>query len=271
MATSKSRNHPAHKPSATRRSDAAAPKRMAASQTAATRAAKESSQQPAVRPSSAKRHVRARRATAQRRRRQWFGAGATAAVLAVVVVGYLLWPRASVHPLSAVRLALDPSLGPATAPVTLIEYGDFGCPSCQAWYRSQTLEQLLAKYSNKIHFIWRDFPIITADSPKAAEAGQCAFDQGKFWPFHTIVYDNAPAISVDDLKSYATRVGLDMKTFDQCLDSGQDAAKVNQSLHDAYNHGFRGTPSFLLNGQPLAGPPSFEYLVSLIDPILAGT
>jgi protein-disulfide isomerase len=192
-------------------------------------------------------------------------------VLALILVGYLLWPHASVPPLSAARLALDPSLGPANAPVSLIEYGDFGCPSCRAWYQSHTLERVLATYPNKIHFVWRDFPVITPDSPKAAEAGQCAFDQGRFWPFHDLVYEKAPAISVDDLKSYAASVGLDIKRFDHCLDSGQDAPKVNQSLQDAYSHGFRGTPSFLLNGQPFAGPPSLEYLERLINPILAGT
>jgi protein-disulfide isomerase len=58
---------------------------------------------------------------------------------------------------------------------------------------------VLAKYPNKIHFVWRDFPVITLDSPKAAEAGQCAFDQGTFWPFHDMAYDYAPAISTDDL------------------------------------------------------------------------
>lgn len=261
MATSKRSNRPPHK--------SFTPKQRMATKTAVTQTAKASNRAFEVTSQTPKRHARRRQRVVQRTRRWWIGIVVTAAVFAVVV-GYLLWPRASVPPLGAARLALDPSLGPANAPVTLIEYGDFGCPSCQAWYRSRTLEQVLAKYPNKIHFVWRDFPIITTESPKAAEAGQCAFDQGKFWPFHDGVYDNAPAISIDDLKSYAARVGLDMKMFDECLDSGQDAAKVNQSLQEAYQHGFRGTPSFLLNGQPLAGPPSLAYLVSLIDPILSG-
>lgn len=198
--------------------------------------------------------------------------GPWAVVVSVLAIAaYLLWPRSSAVPaLPAARLAADPAIGPANAPVTLIEYGDFGCPSCQAWYKAGVLQQVLSKYGDKIRFVWRDFPIITADSPKAAEAGQCAFDQGKFWPFHDVVYENAPAIGVDDLKSYAARAGLDTAKFDRCLDSGQDAAKVDQSLQDARTRGFQGTPSFLLNGQPLAGPPSFDYLVSLIDPMLAG-
>jgi protein-disulfide isomerase len=271
MATSRNRKRPVHKQSTAQRSAAVTPKRAAADSHLAAHPPRSTSRQSLGTPRGPQRHGRARYAAAVRRvRRRWISLGAIAAVLAVVFVGYLLRPHAAVPPLSAARLALDPSLGPADAPITLIEYGDFGCPTCQAWYRSHTLEQVLAKYPNKVHFVWRDFPIITSDSPKAAEAGQCALDQGKFWPFHDTVYDNAPAISVDDLKSYAARVGLGVKTFDQCLDSGQDAAKVNQSLQDAYARGFRGTPSFLLNGQPIAGPPSFAYLVSLIDPILVG-
>jgi protein-disulfide isomerase len=270
MATSKHRKRPARTSSARSPSHATTPKRMMASRLVAARVSKASGQKRGVTARSPRRHARGRRAAALLARQRWIAAGVTATVLAVVVVGYLLWPRARLPQLSAARLALDPSLGPANAPVTLIEYGDFGCPTCKAWYRSHALEQILAKYPNKILFIWRDFPIITSDSPKAAEAGQCAFDQGKFWPFHDIVYDHAPAISVEDLKSYAASVGLGVKTFDRCLDSGQDAAKVNQSLQDAYSHGFQGTPSFLLNGQPIVGPPSFAYLVSLIDPILVG-
>jgi protein-disulfide isomerase len=128
---------------------------------------------------------------------------------------------------------------------------------------------VLSAYGDRVRFVWKDFPIITAQSPKAAEAGQCAFDQGKFWPYHDLLYNRAPALSVRDLKSYAAQLGLDTTKFNQCLDSGRYQAKVNQSLQEAYQRGFQGTPSFLVNGQPLAGPPSFETLKNLIDPILA--
>jgi protein-disulfide isomerase len=191
-----------------------------------------------------------------------------------VAIVYVVWPRSqtdqkAISALSAARLAADPAIGPANAPVTLVEYGDFGCTSCLAWYQSGTLQKLVARYGESIRVVWRDFPIVTPESPKAAEAGQCAFDQGRFWQFHDRVYDNDLAITTDDLKAYAVQIGLNTAEFDRCLDSGRDAAKVNQSLQDAYTHGFVGTPAFLLNGQPLAGPPSYDYLVSLIDPILA--
>jgi protein-disulfide isomerase len=209
-----------------------------------------------------------RRRYASARRPRWI-APAVLAGGVVLLAAYLLWPRPHAQPLSAARLAEDPAIGPSNAPITIVEYADFGCPSCLAWYRAGILKQVLSKYGDKVRFVWKDFPVITPESPKAAEAGQCAQDQGKFWPFHDIVYDNAPAIGVDDLKAYAARAGLDTAKFNACLDSGQNKAKVDASRQDAEARGFTGTPSFLLNGKPLAGPPSFAYLTGLIDQALA--
>ena len=200
--------------------------------------------------------------------RNWLGYGALALIL--IAAGFFVITRPKAQPLDAKRLASDPALGPASAKVTLVEYGDFGCPTCRAWERAGVLKQLTAAYGDKIQFVWKDFPIITAQSPKAAEAGQCAFDQGKFWPYHDLLYAKAPALSIAELKDYARQVGLDTGKFDRCLDSGQDQAKVQQSLVEAQQqYGFPGTPSFLLNGKKLIGPQSFETFRSIIDPILA--
>ena len=111
--------------------------------------------------------------------------------------------------------------------------------------------------------------MITSASPKAAEAGQCALDQGKFWEYHDVLYDKAPAIGVSDLKVYAAQLGLDAAKFNNCLDSSQNAPKVDQSTNEAHQNGFNGDPSFIVNGQKLIGPPSFEMLKAIIDPILA--
>jgi protein-disulfide isomerase len=201
-------------------------------------------------------------------RQQWLTIGAV--VLGVVAIGaYLFWPRPHPLPVSTTRLDADPAIGPATAPVTIVEYGDFGCPTCKAWHDAGILKQTLAKYGDKIRFVWRDFPIITPQSPKAAEAGQCAFDQGVFWPYHDLLYARQPAIGVDDLKAYARELGLNTAKFDHCLDSGQYTEKVDRSLRQAENLGFQGTPGFQVNGRPLAGPPTFEGLSNLIDYILA--
>ena len=72
----------------------------------------------------------------------------------------------------------------SAAPVTIVEYADFGCPACWEWHKRVFLDQLRAKYGDQIRFVWRDFPVITLLSPKAAEAGQCAHEQNKFWEFH---------------------------------------------------------------------------------------
>jgi len=172
-------------------------------------------------------------------------------------------------PLSDERLAQDPSFGFDDARIVIVEYADFGCSACRAWHYSGIIERIIIMYSEDVKFVWKDFPVITAQSPKAAEAGQCAFDQGKFWEYHRIVYDNYPSLGVDKLKEYAEKAGLNMREFNQCLDSGKNRAKIAQSLAEARSYGFPGTPSFLVNGRPLVGPPSFEMLQAIIEEILA--
>ncbi len=211
--------------------------------------------------------IRHEKIRAQKAERQWLGFGALALIIVAAV--FYSSTRPKPQPLDEARLASNPTLGLASAKVTITEYGDFGCTSCRAWHNAGIMQRVLAAYGNDVQFVWKDFPVITAQSPKAAEAGQCAFDQGKFWEFHDYIYENTYAIGVDDLKSYASQLGLDTDKFNQCLDSGQNRAKVNQNLDEARTFGFPGTPSFLVNGKKLVGPPSFEVLKSTIDAILA--
>jgi protein-disulfide isomerase len=213
--------------------------------------------------------IRHEKIRAQRARRQWLGYGA----LALILIAAIFWnaSRPKAQPLDETRLASNPTLGSDSAKVVITEYGDFGCTSCRAWHNAGIMEQVRAAYGDDVQFVWKDFPVITAQSPKAAEAGQCAFDQGKFWEYHDLLFANAPALSVSDLKNYAAQLGLDTAKFNQCLDSGQNRAKVEQSLNEAQRqYAFPGTPSFLVNGKKLVGPPSYETLKSTIDSILAG-
>ena len=191
------------------------------------------------------------------------------ALVSLLTGAFLALRRPQASPLSSARLAADPALGNATARVTIIEYGDFGCPTCRGWEQAGVRQHLIQAYGDKIYFVWRDFPVITAQSPKAAEAGQCAFDQGKFWEYHDLLYERAPALSLADLKAYAVELGLDAAKFNRCLDTGQDAPKVNQSLQQARGLGFSGTPSFLINGQKLVGPAGFDSFKNLVDAALA--
>jgi len=204
----------------------------------------------------------------QKNKQQWIGYGVLVLILFAAV--FFISSRPKAQPLNETRLASNPILGSGSAKVVITEYGDFGCTSCRAWHNAGILKQVRKAYGDDVQFVWKDFPVITAQSPKAAEAGQCAFDQGKFWEYHDLLYEQAPALSVSQLKEYAAQVGLDSATFNQCLDSGQNRAKVQQNLDEARSLGLPGTPSFLVNGKKLIGPPSFEVLKSTIDAILAG-
>ena len=219
---------------------------------------------------SIKRHKARRRHRTQTPQRQpWLRIGVIAALVAVTLVGVLFLTRPKIQSADAAVLADEPALGPPTAPVTIVEYGDFGCPACKAWHSAGILERVRAQYGDQVRFIWRDFPVITRLSPKAAEAAQCAHEQGKFWEYHDLLFERAPAIREGDLKAYAAELGLDSKSFNDCLDSGEHRALVERDLRDARARGLRGTPSFLVNGRPLPAPPSFGYLEQVIEETLA--
>ena len=151
--------------------------------------------------------LRQEKIRAQKNKKQWIGYGALALILIAAV--FFISSRPKAQPLDAVRLASNPTLGLDSAKVTIVEYGDFGCTSCRAWHNAGILEQVRAAYGDDVQFVWKDFPVITAQSPKAAEAGQCALDQDKFWEYHDLLFAKAPALGVSDLKDYAAQVGLD--------------------------------------------------------------
>jgi protein-disulfide isomerase len=213
--------------------------------------------------------VRIRERRRQKECRQRWLRAAVGLLALFALAAFVFWPRPQAEPVSPARLADDPSLGPANAPVTIVEYADFGCPSCRAWQQAGILNQILARYGDKVRFVWRDFPVITPQSPKAAEAAQCAYDQGKFWQYHDLLFARAPALAINDLKAYAADIGLDAAQFNQCLESGEHQATVRRDWQDAEANGFLGTPSFLINNQPLVGPPTAEFLEQKIDAILA--
>jgi len=196
------------------------------------------------------------------------------AVLALGAAAFILWPRAEVPEaavVSAERLASDPSKGADGAAVTITEYADFGCHSCRAWHQAGIIDQILDFYDGQVNFVWRDFPVITGRSPKAAEAGQCAYDQGEFWAYHDAVFeqpDDNVDLRVDALKAYAVEVGLDMELFNACLDSGQHKDTVQADWDVGRTLGLRGTPSFLVNGSYVIGGQP-DLIVQAIDQALA--
>src|SRR6266853_6951864 len=116
--------------------------------------------------------------------------------------------------------ATGPSRGPASAPVTIVEFSDFQCPYCGREY--PVVERLMKEYDGKVRLVFRHYPLdFHPFAEKAAEAGACAQDQGKFWELHDKMFGNQAKLAVDDLKTYAKQVGLDAPKFDKCLDSGE--------------------------------------------------
>ena len=126
----------------------------------------------------------------------------------------------------------------------------------------------MENYGDEVKFVWKDFPVITPQSPKAAEAGQCALDQGKFWEYHDLIY-TSQGLGISSLKRFAQEVGLDTNKFDKCLDSGLHKSTVDKDLNEARGLRLRGTPSFIVNGTKLVGPPSYESLANIIENNLA--
>jgi protein-disulfide isomerase len=173
-------------------------------------------------------------------------------------------------PRHAIELAAtDPALGPASAPVTLVEFSDFQCPFCQRV--SPTLKQVKEKYGDKVRIVWKDFPLtqIHPQAFKAGEAAHCAGDQGKFWEYHDQLFGNQSALNPSDLKRYAAALSLNTATFDQCLDSSKHAERVRDGVSLGTGLGVNSTPTVYVNGRILSGAQPLEAFVALIDEELA--
>lgn len=183
----------------------------------------------------------------------------------LLFLGYSTWQQSFNSEAVSPDTVPDPTIGPATAVVEVVEYADFGCPACRAWHNSSIREQMFERFGEQVRFVWKDFPVITAQSPKAAEAGHCASAQGKFWEYHDYLYEQATGLDVEKLKQYAEEVDLDVEQFAQCLDSGMMVRKVRAGEQEARRLGLRATPGFAVNGRPLNGAPTFDILATVIQ------
>ncbi len=175
--------------------------------------------------------------------------------------------RAPESPVLQISTDDQPIKGNAAAPVTIVEFTDFQCPSCAA--AQPTLERLVAEYGDRVRLVVRDFPLEQHEfALKAAEAAEAARAQGKYWEYANLLFTNQKALGVDKLKEYATRLGLDRQKFDAALDSGQMADKVQRDLLDGISLGVGSTPSFFVNGR-IANDRSYEGLKAAIEKALA--
>jgi len=162
----------------------------------------------------------------------------------------------------------DPSIGNVDAPVVIVEFSDFNCQYCKRFH-DETLQPLLETYGDDILFVYRDFAILGPSSIDSAVAAECANEQGVFWEYHDILFENQGAFSNDDLLEYAKQLELDVDAFSTCLEDPEFVSEVRRDAAAAQQIGARGTPAFLINGQFVSGAQPFEGFVTVIEQELA--
>ena len=162
----------------------------------------------------------------------------------------------------------SPRFGSVEAPIQIIEFSDFQCPYCTRG--AATIDEVKAKYGDKVSVVYRHFPLDFHDRANlAAQASECANDQGKFWEFHDKLFENQQAMADSDFESYATQLELNVAEFKECIRSGKHIETVATDLREGSEAGMTGTPGFFINGRFLGGAQPIEAFSEVIDAELA--
>ena len=174
---------------------------------------------------------------------------------------------------SKVQVSVDDDavLGNKDAKVTIVEFSDYECPYCGRHF-SETYPQIKKDYidTGKVKIVFRDFPLsFHPNAQKAAEAAECAGEQGKYYGMHDKLYQNQKALDVASLKTYAQQIGLNIAKFNSCLDSGQMAGEISKDMADGQSYGVQGTPGFFVNGKFISGAQPYGVFKQAIDGELA--
>ena len=179
-----------------------------------------------------------------------------------------------------VDVTMSPPIeGSDDAPVTIIEFGDYQCPKCDQWFQNEKptiTKDYIDNDKAKLYFV--DFPFLGDDSTNAANASYCANDQGKFWEYHSALYNNQGDINggwanVDTLKQFGADLGLDTVEFNACVDSNKHVDRVSYNKNVGTSHGVEGTPVFIIIGsdgttERIDGPQSSTTFAEVIDSML---
>jgi predicted DsbA family dithiol-disulfide isomerase len=144
--------------------------------------------------------------------------------------------------------ARDHAQGPADAPVTLVEYGDFECPRCGWAY--PIVKAVQARMGNELRFVFRNFPLAKSHehAEHAAEMAEAAGHKGKFWPMHDLLFENQDALEDEDLVGYAASLGIDPQWAAAALEQGSFRERVREDFASGVKSGVNGTPTFFING-----------------------
>jgi diadenylate cyclase len=164
----------------------------------------------------------------------------------------------------------DHTLGPATAAVTLVEYGDYECPYCGRMH--PVVKELRERLGDRLRFVFRHFPLdsVHPNARRAAEAAEAAASQGRFWEMHDLLYENQDDLGEEALRRYATRLGLDPAHFEEDLEERAHAPRVREDRFGGERSGVEGTPTFFVNGVRYEGPRDLEALLEAVEDAARG-
>jgi protein-disulfide isomerase len=154
----------------------------------------------------------------------------------------------------------DHVFGPADAPVTVLEYGDYECPYCRGAFRD--VHEMLDRYQGKIRFVFRNFPIqqVHPHAEQAAEAAEAAAAQGRFWQMYELLLQPYARLDNDALLDYAERIGLDLPRFRADITDQRYAGKIDDDVQEGLRNGVNQTPKFYVNGRRIDGKVPLENL-----------
>lgn len=154
--------------------------------------------------------------------------------------------------------------GNKNAKVTIVEYSDIQCPFCSRYH--ETMLQVMKNYPDKVRWVFRHFPLesIHPYARKAAEAAECAGEQGKFWEYTDKLYANQSSLNTEYLSIAAKELGLNVGKLESCLSSGKMAAKVSSDLQQGQDLGVKGTPGSFVNGKSVPGAVPYSTLEGMI-------
>lgn len=161
-------------------------------------------------------------------------------------------------------------LGDPNAPVTWIEFGDYECPFCKQLF--ETEKRIKEEYvaTGKMKMVYRDFPLdFHPNAVPAAEAAECAGDQGSYWAYHDILFERQSQLGTLNYVAVAGELGLDTEIFASCVENRTHKDEVEKDMRDGVAAGVQGTPGVFINGEMVAGAYPYEHFVEIIERKLA--
>jgi protein-disulfide isomerase len=164
----------------------------------------------------------------------------------------------------------DHAQGPADAPVTLVEYGDYQCPYCGQAY--PIVKAIQTRFGSRLRFVFRNMPLKNAhpQAELAAEAAEAAALQGKFWQMHDLLYEHQGELGAEFVVKAATRLHLDVGAFEKAIETGQVRPRVEHDFMDGVHSGVNGTPTFFINGTRFDDSWDPETLGAAIERAITG-